>query len=295
MKKMSKTNKSLSIIITNSMQNDFIEPLDSLKTTKKGNTIKLDFLKCQELWINYFKNQTGDINDATVDKFIIWLEKNAKTQNIATPIPYNGILNKYKHRVHVDYDETQRLWEDGKLEQFIRDLMKKFTNSSENTNDTEEIQCIHLRDWHDTTDIEQKGEMDLFGVHCIKGTYGAKFISPLNQLIHEHPEYNIVINCNSLSSFGETDLESVLDTIMKNAGSSKNEVNIVVLGVITNVKIFLLAFELIVIHKFKNVYVCSDFCAGFIKQGHETGISDMANILAANVVDYSKIRKIFKL
>ena len=293
---MSEKNKKLSIIITNSMQNDFIERLDELKTTEKGKTLKLDFLKCQELWINYFlKGQGGDVDNLTAEKFIEWLGTNAKTQNITVPIPYNKILNKYKHRVHIDYDETQRLWEGGKLEQFIGDLTNKFNTSSEDTHTSEEIQCIHLRDWHDTTDIEQKGEMDLFGVHCIKGTYGAKFVSPLDELIKEHPEFNIVINSNSLSSFSETELESVLDTIIKNAGSSKNEVNIVVFGVITNVKIFLLAFELIVIHKFKNVYVCSDFCAGFIKIGHETGISDMTNLLAANVVDHNKIREIFNL
>lgn len=117
----------------------------------------------------------------------------------------------------------------------------------------------------------------------------------MNELIQEHHDFNVIINSNSLSSFDETDLESVLETIIKNAGSSHKEVKIGVFGVINNVKVFLLTFELMIIHKFKNVYVCGDFCAGFNKQGHETGISSMASILAANIVDQNKFREIFNI
>ena len=116
-----------------------------------------------------------------------------------------------------------------------------------------------------------------------------------HELIKEHPEFNIIINSNSLSSFAETELESVLNTIIKNSGSSKNEVNIGIFGVITNVKIFLLAFELMVIHNFRNVSVCGEFCAGFTDQGHFEGINSMTNILVANVVNHDEFRKLFKL
>lgn len=286
-------NKELNIIITCSIQNDFIEPLDNNLIAE--DNLKIGYEQVSNKWMEYFLNQNRDTSEANIDKFIQWLKENASNEPIDTPISYHHILEYYRQRVHIDYDESRRLWEGDTLPQFIRDLMKKASESKLNENSGLEYQCIHLRDWHDQTDETQKGEMDLFGPHCIKGTYGAKFISPLNELIQEHHDFNVIINSNSLSSFDETDLESVLDTIIKNAGSSHKEVKIGLFGVITNVKLFLLTFELMIIHKFKNVYVCGDFCAGFSKQGHDTGISSMANILAANVVDQNKFREIFKI
>jgi len=285
--------KKLNIIITCSVQNDFIELLDN--SLIAADNLKVGYEQVSNKWMEYFLNQNRDTSEANINQFIQWLKQSANNELNNIPMSYHHILEYYKHRVHIDYNETKRLWEGNKLSQFIRDLMKKASESNSNENANTEYQCIHLRDWHDLTDDTQKGEMDLFGPHCIKGTYGAKFISPLNELIQEHHQFNVILNSNSLSSFDETDLERVLDTLIKNAGSSKKEVNIGAFGVITNVKVFLLAFELMVIHKFRNVYVCGDFCAGFTDVGHDEGIKSMRNILGANVVDQYKFREIFNI
>ncbi|MBY9007707.1 MAG: isochorismatase family protein [Candidatus Lokiarchaeota archaeon] len=290
---MSKQNKKLNIIITCSFQNDFIESLDDLK--QSNDKLKMDYLKSQEMWIKYFNDKDVDTSQATVEQFISWLKESTESQDDDIILSYHKILEKYKHRVHIDYDESKRLWQGGNLKKFLKDLMVKGSKALNDDNSPEEYQCIHLRDWHDQTDILQKGELDNFGLHCMKGTYGAKFISPLDELIKKHHEFNIIINSNSLSSFAETELESVLNTIINNSGSSKNEVNIGIFGVITNVKIFLLAFELMVIHNFRNVSVCGDFCAGFTNQGHFEGINSMANILVANVANHDEFRKIFNI
>ncbi|MBY8985976.1 MAG: isochorismatase family protein [Candidatus Lokiarchaeota archaeon] len=284
-------NKKLNIILTCSVQNDFIEPLD-INPTSEDN-LKFEYEQVSNKWMEYFINQNRDTSEANIEQFILWLKQNPSYDNISTPMSYHHILEYYKQRVHIDYNESKRLWENDKLSQFIRDLMRKASESNSNENSGVEYQLIHLRDWHDQTDESQKGELDLFGSHCIKGTYGAKFVSPLNELIQEHHDFNVIINSNSLSSFDETDLESVIETIIRNTGSSHKEVKIGVFGVITNVKVFLLTFELMIIHKFKNVYVCGDFCAGFNKQGHQTGINSLKSILAANVVDQYKFREIF--
>jgi len=286
-------NKILNIIITSSVQNDFIEPLDIQPAPE--DSLKIGYEQVSNKWMEYFLNQNRHTSEANIEQFIPWLKQNTSNEMISEFQSYHYILEHFSHRVHIDYDETKRLWEGDRLSQFIQDLMNKASESNSNESSGVEYQCIHLRDWHDQTDETQKGEMDLFGPHCIKGTYGAKFISPLNELIQKHHDFNVIINSNSLSSFDETDLESVLETVIKNAGSSHKEVKIGVFGVITNVKVFLLTFELMIIHKFKNVYVCGDFCAGFNKQGHETGISSMANILAANIVDHHKFREIFNI
>ncbi len=286
--------KKLNIILTNSFQNDFIEPVDGL-SMQMGDNLKLDYGTCANKWIEYFKGRNTEVNKATVDNFISWLKTNAQDQNIDVPISYHRILEKYKHRVHLDYNESQRLWGDGRLAQFLRDLMTKASEAQRNENSDVEYQCIHLRDWHDQTDPTQRGELDHFGIHCVKGTYGSKFATPLNELINAHREFNLVLNSNSISSFDETGLQTILDTLIKNSGNSKRSVNIGIFGVITNVKVQLLTFELMVIHKYKNVYVCKDFCAGFNNQGHEEGLSSISNVYGAQVVDHAKFREVFKI
>jgi nicotinamidase-related amidase len=286
--------KDLNIIITTGVQNDFIERLDNINPIM-GDNLKLGYGDVATKWMEYFLSQNRQVNDANVKQFVNWLKNNSTSQNANIPMSYHRILDTYGHRVHIDYEETKRLWEGDKLSQFIRDLMRKAAESNANENSGLEYQCIHLRDWHDPTDETQKGELNIFGPHGFKGTYGAKFVSPLDQLIQEYHQFNLILNNNSLSSFVETDLDSILDTLIKNAGSSKKEVKIGVFGVITNVKLFLFAYELMVIHKFQNVYVCGDFSAGFSKEGHLNGINDMANILGASVVDQVKFREIFNI
>jgi len=287
--------KNLYIIITNSFQNDFIGPIDDLLVPKMGDNLKLDYAACQDKWIEYFKGGNREVNEAIINQFNTWIKSNAVSQNIDSPLSYHRILEKYKHRVHINHNETMRLWQGGRLNKFIKDLMNQADQTNRNEFSNIEYQFIHLRDWHDLTNPSERGELDHFGPHCIKGTYGSKFAFPLNESIKEHPEFNTILNSNSISSFDETDLEYVLDTVIKNAGSSKKEVNIGVFGVITNVKVQLIVFELKVIHNYPNVHVCQDFCAAFNKKGQTAGVHDMAAIHAANIVNESKFREIFKI
>lgn len=290
---MSSRSKQLNIIITNSFQNDFIEPLEDLIRAQEGDSLKLDYEACQEKWIEYFGSQGRTVDDATINQFITWLKSNTTSSTIEGPLSYHEILEKFKHRVHLNYNETKRIWGNGSLSQFINDLMNKAKQANENELSDIEYQLIHLRDWHDQTDTTQRGELDNFGIHCLKGTHGSKFASPLNELIEKNKEFNIVLNSNNISSFDETNLESILETLLKNTGNSKRSVNIGIFGVVTNVKIQIITFELKVIQKFKNVYVCGDFCGGFNNEGHIAGINLMKNIFRANVVDQNEFKSIF--
>ena len=89
---MSKTKKTLNIIITSSFQNDFIEPLGNLK--QADDKLKLDYLKSQELWIQYFNNQNIDVNQANVDQFLSWLEKNAKSSENGIKLSSGFLISK---------------------------------------------------------------------------------------------------------------------------------------------------------------------------------------------------------
>jgi len=274
------TEKKVHIIMTCSLQNDFIEKIEPSKNKQKE--IKLSFDTCQKAWNDYFFNSKIKIEKKNVDDFLIWLKKEKiqyEDKNVS--FSYGDLIEKYKHRVHINYEETKRLWDDNKLNLFLTDLMKK------------KYYFIHLRDWHDPTDKDQRGELDFFGNHCLKGTYGAYFVSPIKNGIKNNMEHNLIVNSNSLSSFSETKLESVLNLILNNEKSSKTKVVTGVFGVITNVKVLLLTFELMVIHGYRNVFICQDACAGFNKESHDQGIGYISGVFGAKILNQEQFRQKF--
>ena len=214
-----------------------------------------------------------------IEDFLKWIQKEKveyEDKNVVNS--YLSLIEKYKHRVHINYDESKRLFDDNNLDKFLTDLMKK------------EYYFIHLRDWHDPTDLEQRGELNFFGNHCLKGTYGAHFIDPIKDGIKNKLEHHLIVNSNSLSSFSDTKLESVLNLILKNEKSSKAKVEIGIFGVITNVKVLLLTFELMVIHGYRNIFICQDASAGFNLEGHIQGIEYISGIFGAKVLDQQQFR-----
>jgi len=80
---------------------------------------------------------------------------------------------------------------------------------------------------------------------------------------------------------------------MATEDSSRREAKIGIFGAIINIKILLLTFELMVVKKFENVYVCGDLCAGFNQKGHEDGINYMRNNLDIKILDQTKFREKF--
>ncbi len=274
------TEKKLTIVMTCSLQNDFVEKVKPINKTQKE--VKLSFETCQKAWIDYFFNPEISNEKKNIEDFLVWLNKEKvqyEDKNVANS--YLNLIKKYKHRVHINYDETKRLWDDNKLDQFLADLMQK------------DYYFIHLRDWHDPTDKKQRGELDFFGTHCLKGTYGAHFVTPIREGIKNNMEYNLVVNSNSLSSFSDTKLESVLSLILNNEKSSKRKVEIGILGVITNVKVLLLTFELMVIHGYQNVFICQDACAGFNQESHLQGIGYISGVFGAKVLDQEQFKTKF--
>ncbi len=320
-----KKEKDVYIIITNSLQNDFLEAdyLDELYATEDNSKLNYDI--CQEIWIECSKELLSEKETETpkdksfYEKFMEKVKECAEKYALEEhglekyEDSYLKFIEKYNHRVHIDHGQSNKLWKDGDLEQFIIDLMEKSykANITEETNkvktteefnkvktteETNEVYyLIHLRDWHDPTDTIQKVELKHYGNHCIKGTHGAKFIKPLDNYIKDknYDFFNTIINANSLSAFAETNFEDVLEQIMATEDSSRAEVKIGIFGTITNIKILLLTFELNVVKKFENVYVCGDLCAGFNQKGHEDGINYMKDNLNIKILDQTKFREEF--
>lgn len=286
--------QNLYIIITNSLQNDFIEKqfVEQIKKHTFEDPWKIDYDTLAEQWNKYFKETEKLPEKDEINEFLNQLQlKDIKSREIL--YSYHNFLKYYNHRVHVDIQQTEKLWNDETLPRFILQFMERSAESN-NIKNGDVYHFIHLRDWHDLTDPAEREELCTFGYHCIKGSHGAQFIHPLNKCIEENDTFNHIINSNSLSSFSDTNLESILDTIISNNHSSKEDVKIGVFGVITNIKLKLLTFELKVIHGFKNVYLCEELSAGFNQKGHKDGYEYMRNVLGVTVYTENEFRKEFK-
>ena len=202
--------------------------------------------------------------------------------------------------VHIAVAETDRLWgSDGKLEKFIEKIME-IGEKNDNIPLPERSQFyhyIHIRDWHDETDPTQLEELNQWKPHCIKGTTGAQFISPLQEYINRYRKFNIIVNSNSLNSFVNTDLESHLEALKVMTGCSKNQTVIGIIGVMTNVKILFLAYDLTVRYEFpkQNVILCEDLCAGRTSDGHEMGRQFISEILGLKFLNLAEFEEALNL
>jgi len=287
-------NKKVNIIITCSLQKDFLQNrgIEDILHGKPEDSLKVDYETIEDQWVKHFKESPP--SNSEIENFLSNIKPNESSKNIE--VSYHKFIERYYHRVHIDYEEHKRIWDENRLEEFIENLTKE---KVEPKKDSEESKLtyyyIHLRDWHDPLDDDQFEEFIAFGSHCIKGTPGAEFIEPLQENIRKNENNTFIINSNSLSSFTETNLDSVLSSIINNEGTKKNNVKIGVFGVITNVKLSLLTFELKVVHKFRNVFVCEDFSAGFNRKGHDEGIDFIKKALHTPVLNKEQFIEKFEI
>jgi nicotinamidase-related amidase len=287
--------EELYIFITNSLQNDFLETKDL-----KNDGYWIDYNKIEDKWGNYYENYDGIPIESSIKNLVDIMKKEIGEPNlyklgIINEVSYHKFLEEYNHRAHIGYKEQNRIWNnEGGLEEFIKNLTEKAYNANEQSDKLKKAYYfIHLRDWHDPIEEKQLEELKTFGSHCIKGSHGAEFIKPLKENIKKNKNYTFIINSNSLSSFADTNLKSVLDSIIKKEKPKRDNIKIGIFGVVTNIKILLLTFELKVVHNFKNVVVCKDFCAAFTKERHKEGKDFIENVLNAKMLNRNQFENTF--
>ncbi|TFF88051.1 MAG: isochorismatase family protein, partial [Promethearchaeota archaeon] len=267
---------------------------------------------CRNEWKDFFienkirgknKGSGGLKND--LEYFIATLTNKIKSNNIKTtsksskPLvkySYHNILRYFKHMVHIDNSECERIWnEEGKLSQTINELKVKAEKANNNQESNEKYYFIHIRDWHDPTNPYQYPEFQNFGFHCIKGSHGADFIKPIEDLITSDSleQYNIVIDSNTLSCFAGTELDYVLRTIIKNENLLHGNVEMGVFGLVTNIKVKLLAYELNEIYGYKDINICKDLSAGFYNKKHHDGLDYIEEILGIKVLSLEEFKSKF--
>ncbi|MDT0552097.1 dual specificity protein phosphatase family protein [Urechidicola vernalis] len=182
-------------------------------------------------------------------------------------------IGKYDHipnLVHIGYEESVRLMGLTPKEGPVANTMRWAYEQSD-----EDLEIIHLRDWHDPEDKNQKEHLELYGDHCIQYTDGSRFAFHLDK----YPRLATIIESLQLNDFVNTELEDILEPY-------KNEkIRVGIMGVMTEGKISFLAYDLKTRYPQFDIAVCSALCAGSSISSHYTALDNMQKILGIRVIN----------
>ena len=181
-----------------------------------------------------------------------------------------GKYDPIPNLVHIGYEESVRLMGLNPSEGPVSNIMRWAYAQSD-----EDMEIIHLRDWHDPEDGDQKEHLDLYGDHCIQYTDGSRFAFHLDK----YPRLATIIESLQLNDFVNTELEEILEPF-------KNEkIRIGLMGVMTEGKISFLAYDLKTRYPQFDIAVCSALCAGSSISSHYTALDNMQKILGIRVIN----------
>lgn len=180
-----------------------------------------------------------------------------------------GKYDPIPNLVHIGYEESVRLMGLNPKEGPVSNIMKWAYEQSD-----EELEIIHLRDWHDPEDENQSEHLELYGDHCIQYSDGSRFAFHLNN----YPRLATIIESLQLNDFVNTELEEILEPY-------KNEkIRIGLMGVMTEGKISFLAYDLKTRYPQFDIAVCSALCAGSSISSHYTALDNMQKILGVRII-----------
>lgn len=137
-----------------------------------------------------------------------------------------------------------------------------------------DLKVIHVRDWHEPEDPEQRTHLEQFGLHCIRDTPGAQFVFPLDA---EHPDLHVV-NSIGLSNFVTPDLDTLLRA---NKGCATR---VGLMGVWTEAKITFLAYDLRSRYPDFKIAVCSALTASSSRENHFLALDQLERVLGVEVI-----------
>lgn len=181
-------------------------------------------------------------------------------------------VGKYDHipnLVHIGYDESIRLMGENPEDGPVNNIMKWAYNQP-----MEDMEIIHIRDWHDPEDPAQKEHLKIYGEHCIKMSHGSRFAFKLDK----YPRIATIVESLHMNDFIDTELEELLEPY-------KNEkLRIGIMGVMTESKISFLSYELKTRYPNFEIAVCSALCAGSSVSMHYIALDNLKKILGIRVI-----------
>lgn len=181
-----------------------------------------------------------------------------------------GKYDPIPNLVHVGYEESVRLMGLTPSEGPVANTMKWAYDQSD-----DDLEIIHLRDWHDPEDENQKEHLELYGEHCIMLTEGSRFAFHLDK----YPRLATIIESLQLNDFVNTELEEILEPY------KDQKIRVGLMGVMTEGKISFLAYDLKTRYPQFDIAVCSALSAGSSLSSHYAALDNMQKILGIRVIN----------
>ncbi len=170
---------------------------------------------------------------------------------------------------HIGYEESKRLMGLNPSQGPVNYMMKWAYDQPD-----EDLEIIHLRDWHDADDPDQKTHLETIGSHCIAGTDGSKFAFYLDS----YPRIATILESRLLNDFIDTELEDIL----KPFAGEKLKVGI--MGVWTEAKVSFLAYDLASRYPNFEIAICSALTAGSSISDHYHALDHMQKTLGVRII-----------
>jgi protein-tyrosine phosphatase/nicotinamidase-related amidase len=181
-----------------------------------------------------------------------------------------GKYDPVPNLLHVGYEESKRLMGLNPAEGPVANTIRWAYAQSE-----EDLEIIHIRDWHDREDTSQQGHLEVFGEHCIMLTEGSRFAFHLDS----YPRQALIVDSLSLNDFLDTELPDLLDQY------KEERVRIGIMGVWTEAKVSFLAYDLVTRYPNFKVAVCSALTAGSTILSHYSALDHLQKILGVHVIN----------
>ncbi len=131
------------------------------------------------------------------------------------------------------------------------------------------------------THLEDDAEFAKFPPHCLKGSWGQRLISELQELLSDQVAEQVhFVEKNRYSAFYRTDLEEYLGLVSGSTRNSVDEVELV--GVCTNICCYFTAEELA--NRDVPTKVYTNGVASFDQQAHVVALEQMRSVLGVEVI-----------
>jgi nicotinamidase-related amidase len=173
------------------------------------------------------------------------------------------------NRLHVGHSEARRLLGENPAQGPVARLMDWAQSA-----DASSLGLIHIRDWHDATDPDERRHLEVFGRHCLRDSEGARFV-----FAEQSAARVTIVNSIALNDFVGTTLADTL------APYENASVRTGIVGVWTEAKVSFLAYDLATRYPQMQLAVCSALTASSSRQRHFAALDQLARILDLRVID----------
>ena len=182
-----------------------------------------------------------------------------------------GRFDGLPNALHVGHDESLRLLGTNPAEGPVAR-----TIAWAHAQDDAGLKVVHVRDWHDPADPEQREHLEQFGPHCLRDTLGAQFVFATDNATSG--KQLAIIGATTLSNFVGAGLAPVLEPYRGQA------IRVGLMGVWTEAKITFLAYDLRIRFPHFQLAVCSALSASSSRANHFIALDQMERILGVKVI-----------